>query len=113
METDAYYADLLPMIRMSEMYYIIAETAENETDALASINLVLDNRGVELLTSASQLESTLLNEYQKEFWGEGQLFFYYKRMNASSILSAFSGGNVEMNDTKYVLPLPQSETDFR
>ena len=113
LETDAYYADLLPMIRMSEMYYIIAETAENETDALESINLVLDNRGVELLTSASQLESTLLNEYQKEFWGEGQLFFYYKRMNRSSILSAFSGGNVEMNDTKYVLPLPQSETDFR
>ena len=34
-------------------------------------------------------------------------------MNASSILSAFSGGNVNMNDTKYVLPLPQSETDFR
>lgn len=113
LETDAYYADLLPMIRMSEMYYIIAETAENETDALASINLVLDNRGVELLTSVSQLESTLLNEYQKEFWGEGQLFFYYKRMNASSILSAFSGGNVNMNDTKYVVPLPQSETDFR
>ena len=95
------------------MYYIIAETAENETDALASINLVLDNRGVELLTSVSQLESTLLNEYQKEFWGEGQLFFYYKRMNASSIFSAFSGGNVNMNDTIYVVPLPQIETDFR
>lgn len=113
LETSAYYAELLPMIRMSEMYYIIAETTEDDTEALESINLVLDNRGMNLLTSREQVSETLVNEYQKEFWGEGQLFFYYKRTNAASIPSALTGGNVEMDDAKYVWPLPQSETDFR
>lgn len=113
LETKTYYSELLPMIRISEMYYIIAETTKDETEALKSINLVLDNRGMELLTSTTQLEGTLLNEYRKEFWGEGQLFFYYKRMNQTSILSALSGGNINMDNTKYVLPLPKSETDFR
>lgn len=113
LETSVYYAELLPMIRMAEMYYIIAETTDDDAEALESINLVLDNRGMDLLTSRLQVEKTLLSEYQKEFWGEGQLFFYYKRINAKSIPSALTGGDVDMDDTKYVWPLPQSETDFR
>lgn len=113
LESSTYYSNLIPMIRVTEMYYIIAETTKDEAEALSSINRVLENRGVDKLTSGDRLKATILNEYQKEFWGEGQLFFYYKRVNAPSIPSAMTGGEVEMNDARYVLPLPESETDFR
>ena len=106
-------ADAVPLIRLPEMYYIIAETTTDDIEALNSINLVLENRGLDKLTSKDEVPATILSEYQKEFWGEGQLFFYYKRINASSIPSAMTGGDVEMNDVKYSMPLPESETNFR
>lgn len=112
-EETTFYSNLIPMLRVTEMYYIIAETTEDDTEALHSINLVLENRGLDKLTSRDQVAATVLSEYQKEFWGEGQLFFYYKRVNAPAIPSAMTGADVEMNDAKYVLPLPESETDFR
>lgn len=112
-ESATFYSNLIPMIRVTEMYYIIAETTTDDIEALNSINLVLENRGLDKLTSKDEIPATILSEYQKEFWGEGQLFFYYKRINASSIPSAMTGGDVEMNDVKYSMPLPESETNFR
>ena len=46
----------------------------------------------------------LLNEYQREFIGEGQIFFYHKRKGTSVIYNATA---------EYIFPLPDSETDFR
>lgn len=112
-EESTFYSNLIPMIRVTELYYIIAETTTDDTEALESMNLVLENRGLDKLTSRDQVPAAILSEYQKEFWGEGQLFFYYKRVNAATIPSAMTGGDVEMNDAKYVLPLPESETNFR
>ncbi len=113
LESTTYYSNLVPLIRVTEMYYIIAETTGDETEALNSINLVLENRGLDKLATKDEIPATLLSEYQKEFWGEGQLFFYYKRVNAPTIFSAMNSKEVEMNDVKYQLPLPKSETDFR
>jgi hypothetical protein len=60
------------------------------------------------------MATEIQKEYQKEFWGEGQLFFYYKRTNKTSIPSAISGtANVTMTAAKYVVPLPLSETTPR
>ena len=94
------------------MYMIATEVTEDPEEATDYLNTLRVNRGLREISS-TQVEQSLEAEWLRELYGEGQLFFYYKRMNASSILSAFSGGNVNMNDTKYVLPLPQSETDFR
>lgn len=113
LEERTFYSNLIPMIRVTEMYYIIAETTQDGTEALNSMNAVLENRGLDKLTSADQVPAAIPSEYQKEFWGEGQLFFYYKRVNAPAIPSAMTGADAEMNDAKYVLPLPESETNFR
>ena len=94
------------------MYYILAEASTDATEALNSINTVLEARGLDRLTSNDQIADKLLSEYQKEFWGEGQLFFYYKRLNMPSIPSAL-GADVEMDAVKYQMPLPQVETDYR
>lgn len=107
------FNEQIPLIRISEMYYILAEASTDKTEALNSINLVLENRGLNKLTSNDEIEETLFNEYQKEFWGEGQLFFYYKRINAPSIPTAMSSTDVTMDDVKYKIPLPEIETDFR
>lgn len=111
-ENTEFYNYLTPLIRISEMYYILAEASTNEEEALSSINKVLETRGLDRLTSYEQIPDKLLNEYQKEFWGEGQLFFYYKRLNMPSIPSAL-GNDVVMDALKYQMPLPQVETDFR
>lgn len=104
---------LIPMLRLSEMYYILAEASLDETEALNSINLVLENRGMNKLTSKEDIPATLLSEYQKEFFGEGQLFYYYKRTNATSIPTALSTTDYVMKDVNYQMPLPEIETDFR
>ena len=48
------------MIRVTEMYYIIAETTTDDIEALNSINLVLENRGLDKLTSKDEIPATIL-----------------------------------------------------
>jgi len=71
------------------------------------------NRGLPNLTAGTVAVPEILKEYQKEFYGEGQLFYYYKRTNANAIPNgSTTSGNITMDKTKYVLPLPLSETGF-
>ncbi|BDF52925.1 MULTISPECIES: RagB/SusD family nutrient uptake outer membrane protein [Butyricimonas] len=104
---------LIPILRITEMYYIIAEASTDATEALDAINKVLYNRGLTELPNNDNLASTVQEEYKREFWGEGQLFFYYKRVNEPSIYSFSEGKSITMDATKYVIPLPLSETDYR
>ena len=70
-----------PLIRMSEMYYIASETEPNLVAATDYLNLVRNHRGLpDLDATLIDLPSELLKEYKREFYGEGQLFFYYKRI---------------------------------
>ncbi|TKC63987.1 RagB/SusD family nutrient uptake outer membrane protein [Pedobacter hiemivivus] len=103
-----------PLLRKTELYYILAETEPDQTTAINYLNTVRYNRGIAVnLTNTAVLATEVQKEYQKEFWGEGQLFFYYKRTNKTSIPSGTSTGNVTMNAAKYVVPLPLSETTPR
>ncbi len=58
--------------------------------------------------SADEVNTEIFKEYRKEFLGEGQLFFYYKRLNLQSI----EGAGVTANDNIYVLPMPDNEVEF-
>ena len=107
------WTKLIPLIRMTEMYYIIAETATDETEALDALNTVLFNRGVKELEDKTQLAGMLRDEYRREFFGEGQLFFYYKHLNVKVLHSYSENADLDMDAAKYVVPLPLSETDFR
>lgn len=111
--TTTHLNHLIPILRITEMYYIIAEASTDETEALNAINNVLYNRGLTELPNNINLAETVKEEYKREFWGEGQLFFYYKRINEPSIYSFSEGRAITMDATKYVLPLPLSETDYR
>jgi len=80
--------NVLPMIRLTEMYYIAAEAANANQDSLTATNLLDSVRVHRNLPKYTQtaLKRDSINveigkEYQKEFLGEGQVFFYYKRKN--------------------------------
>jgi len=102
---------LVPMIRLSEMYYILAECAASTTDGIAYLNVVRENRNIDPL--ADNLDQNALNdeitkEYQKEFQAEGQLFYYYKRKKFTQMLFRSS----TVSPSQYVLPIPDQELEF-
>lgn len=110
----ASFRRLQPLVRMSEMYYIAAECEPDKVKAETYFNTVLFNRGLADISFADDRLPQIRNEYEKEFWGEGQLFFMYKRLNMSLIPSGIASfGNVAMNAAKYAPPLPVSETQYR
>lgn len=101
----------VPGIRLAEMYYILAETAATPAIGVEYLNTVRQNRGLDILANtitASTLSSEITKEYQKEFYAEGQLFFYYKRIK--SRLMQFR--NISMTPKDYVLPIPDAELQF-
>ncbi len=110
---DTLYNQMIPMLRVSEAYYIAAECEEDETTAKAYLNTVLNARDLPNMPSYQSVEGVLDLEYYREFWLEGQLFFYYKRKNYPEIYSATEpGGTVPISYSNYVFPIPESETQY-
>ncbi|WP_316841633.1 RagB/SusD family nutrient uptake outer membrane protein [Pedobacter gandavensis] len=103
--------NVVPVIKISEIYYIAAECAPDLNEATELLNEVLSHRGLDPLlgiSSKAALKEALTKEYQKEFWAEGQLFYYYKRNKFSQI----PGSNVPADSKVYVLPVPEDELIF-
>jgi len=105
------FVNLVPLIRIPEMYYIAAECSDPAT-ATGYLNVVRGKRGLSDLGAgldAAGIQNEILKEYQKEYYAEGQLFYYYKRQNASQIRFTSVAGS----DKIYVLPLPDGEAQYR
>jgi hypothetical protein len=86
--TNTNLANVLPMIRVTEMYYIAAECATAALDSLKATDLldsVRVHRGLTKYTlpalKTDSLNVEIRKEYQKEFLSEGQMFYFYKRKN--------------------------------
>lgn len=108
----------IPMIRMSEVYYIAAEAIfdTNPTEAQGYLELVKQGRGVENdldgVTLKSKFIDLLVNDARREFLGEGQIFYMYKRLNRKIPACSYEGKEVMPIDKNMVLPLPDSETNI-
>jgi hypothetical protein len=108
--TDKLLDQYVPGIRLAEMYYILAETAETPAIGVGYLNTVRLNRGLSNLATtitAATLKAEITKEYQKEFYAEGQLFFYYKRIKSTRMQFGPS-----MAQEQYVLPIPNAELQF-
>ncbi|MDR2282687.1 MAG: RagB/SusD family nutrient uptake outer membrane protein [Sphingobacterium sp.] len=102
--------NLIPIIRLSEMYYILAETDPVPANGLAYLNKVLNARGLGALTSVTNLQNEVMKEYRKEFYGEGQLWYYYKRKKITSVLSTLpTNNNGTIPSSAWVVPIPEEE----
>jgi hypothetical protein len=113
------YINRLPLMRISEAYYIAAECALQNSDvatAMGYLNIVRQHRGINTALSASlsvdDAKNEITKEYQKEFWCEGQLYFYYKRINAATIPVYNSKWYTGSATPNYVFPLPDDEIEY-
>ena len=104
------------LIRIPEMYYIMAESLleSDPTEATKYFDAVITTRGLDSFTEAGYTVTAddLYTERRKEFYGEGLHWFDMKRLGkdiqaTSSIL--LDGSDVNT----YMLPLPTSEEENR
>ena len=112
--TQALYGEKLPLIRLSEMYYILAESVALD-DSPQYINAVRNVRGISYnnniqagpdYTDAVRT-AELQKEYQKDFFAEGQFFYFLKRHHAKTFWRC-----PVVDFDAYVFPIPDDEVEF-
>lgn len=120
--------DIVPLIRLAEMYYIAAECTESAAESAEYLNTIRQKRGIpssDLLVGSPQWDrldtrinfdntktmrvNEIMREYQKEFFGEGQLFFFYKRHNYRTFFNAPQDVDIRQY---YVMPTHNDELSF-
>jgi starch-binding outer membrane protein, SusD/RagB family len=102
----------IPVLSLSEMYYIAAESEPAPAEGLKWLNRIRAARNIMELPAgldAATLQNEIFKEYRRDFICVGQLFYYYKRLNLAKIEGALNG---TINNTQYVLPLPNQEIEF-
>lgn len=106
------YPKKMPMIKLSEMYLLIAECSfdTDKDKALECINTLRDHR-VRSNTHWQYLEKeNIFDEMRREYVGEGQMWYAYKRNH-----HALPGNNIvseiEPSDDIFVFPLPDAEIE--
>ena len=115
---------IVPFIRMSEVYYIAAEIlckrgAEGLTKAKSYLSYIKGRRGLKKTDMTLQkIENAqpdefmdlLINDMRREWIGEGQTYFIYKRLNKN--IPNANGGSVLASENVFVVPLPDVETNL-
>lgn len=102
---------MIPMIRLGEMYLIAAECCSDNLEAgTVYVNRLRSARGVGDIQTLTR--DNLQYEYIRELYGEGQLFFMYKRLFAPVIFSSVASRNPQPSDAIFTVPLPDAEKDM-
>ena len=120
-------ANAVPLIRLPEMYYIVAECASSASESADALNTVRFARGISysdkiITTGYDDLDTTseedknqtkrineIMKEYRKEYFAEGQLFYFLKAHNYST----YHGCGIEtMTEAHYQMTLPDDEYIF-
>lgn len=106
------YRNLMPMMKLSEMYYIVAENhvrLDENAEALLMLDKVRAARGItDAYPSTVDASVELTREYYREFIGEGVLFYYLKHKRAvTSIEPTF-----DLSYDDLVYPYPIEEVNY-
>ena len=105
----------LPIMRLSEIYYIACETqiGKNNEVALGYLNDVRCTRNLEDLEGPLDddlLKEFLVREMRKDFIGEGRMFSIYKRLFWPIYVKA--GKTIEPDEAYFVFPIPDAEYEY-
>lgn len=111
---------MIPVIRLSEVMYILAELSAEQGDVehgIQYLETVRRARGAQrsLSTTVStpeQLMDEIILDARKDFLCEGNMFYMYKRLNITEVPSASESGAMKDMTAGYVLPVPTSESPF-
>ena len=109
-DTTSSFPQKMPMIKLSEMYLLVAEcTVANQPDtAMHYINILRDHRIRNNAHWHTIGKDFIFEEMQREFVGEGQLWYAYKRNNRAI---QGSDGETEPSDDIFVFPFPDTEIE--
>lgn len=123
-DSEYFYSRMIPLVKLSELYYIATECEPQIEDGLKWYNEIRGKRGCIAIPEAYAPLITsyfggwpmlLAQEYMREFYGEGQAFFFLKRI---TIVAGYPGGTVTAYDNGESLsmatldimpPLPEGE----
>ena len=110
--------DNVPVIRLSEVYLIRAESRAEQGNfdgALADLNMIRERAGVGPITglSGEALIDEILLERRRELFAEGHRVFDITRRGQNLVRTDCTSPTCEVTfpDTNFILPLPQEETD--
>lgn len=108
----------LPLIRLPEMYYILAEAlydANDPTPAKEYLDKVRASRGLAAIDVAQiQTQEAFIlemrNERTRELPGEGQIFFALKHYYLP--FNNHNGQEIKPSAEVFVLPMPENEIEY-
>ena len=100
---------VIPLLRLSEMYLIVMETGTlAEANQLYVPYMLARNEVVSGNLTQAQLDELIEGEYRREFFAEGQMFYYYKRVGSSTMLWQ-STSVTSFTEDNYIVPVPETE----
>lgn len=109
------YPQKVPLIKLSEMYLLIAECSydTNPDEAREYVNLLRRNRirGNQegALDWMYMSRKDIFDEMRREYIGEGQMWYVYKRNNLN--VPGGLTGTIEASNDIFVFPLPDAEIE--
>lgn len=115
-ETRDQNASIIPVIRATEMYYIMAEYYARQGIWGEAQRILSDVRTARGCTEQlnihdwNSFERVLLNEAAREWIAEGQLFYLYKRLNAPVNWGRPGVQNRPFTRAEYLLPIPENQS---
>ena len=106
--------ELVPLVRLPEMYYILCEYTEDYQQSRSYINYVRNRRGYsaslnEQYTTVDGKVQALDKEYRKEFYAEGQYWFFMKSHGLTEIPYA---PDIRLTEENFIFPLPDAEIQY-
>lgn len=126
-DSEYYYSRMIPLVRLSEMYYIAAECETDPLDQAKWYNTIRAARGcmaipdeyVQMYAAYGYWDMyfpmMLSSEYLREFYGEGQWFYFTKRHEVATgygagVVSYYDNGESQsIVNLDVQPPLPEGE----
>ena len=102
----------VPLIRLSEVYYILAERESDYKVSATWLSRERAARGCDdvVYKSKDDREYNIMKEYRKEFYAEGQLWYYYKRHAYKTFQDCPL--KIDMTEANYRFSIPDNEVEF-
>ncbi|WP_164108711.1 MULTISPECIES: RagB/SusD family nutrient uptake outer membrane protein [Sphingobacterium] len=103
----------MPMIKLSEMYLILAESylGQDDQQAQTYMNTLRNHRIRNNAPWSFLTQDYIMQETKREFVGEGQLWYAYKRLNLGIQTSNGIIGVIAPSDKIFVFPMPLKEIE--
>lgn len=119
-DSEYFYAKMIPLVKMQEMYYIAAECEEDLTAQLGWYDAARARRGcspsmyVTMYWQYGYGSVFLSNEIMREFYGEGQAYYFLKHTSimgypAGMVFYFDNGAEQGVSTSVATPPLPEGE----